>query len=114
MANDILYINVEDGMKRVMNNSKLYAKLLAKFKEDRSINDIESALAASDMPKAQIATHTLKGVSANLSLVELNKQVVELEIQIKAGAVNPNQIEIVKTAYTQTLVEVEKVITQYV
>jgi HPt (histidine-containing phosphotransfer) domain-containing protein len=113
MANDVVYINVEDGMKRVMNNSKLFAKLLTKFKDDRNLNDIESALAAGDLPKAQVSTHTLKGVSANLSLIELNKHVLELETQIKAGAVNTDQIGTVKAAYVQTLVEVEKVIAQY-
>jgi HPt (histidine-containing phosphotransfer) domain-containing protein len=113
MADDVVYINIEDGMKRVMGNSKLFVKLLNKFKEDQSMNDLESTLAAGDLPKAQIAAHTLKGVSGNLSLVELNKQVLEQETQIKAGSVNPDQINIVKTVYAQTLVEVEKVITQY-
>jgi two-component system sensor histidine kinase/response regulator len=113
MADDVVYINIEDAMKRVMNNSKLYAKLLVKFKEDQNINDVESALAAGDLSKAQIPAHTLKGISANLSLMELNKQVLELETQIKAGSVNPDQMGIVKTIYAETLVEVEKVIAQY-
>ncbi|WP_461246981.1 Hpt domain-containing protein [Treponema sp. R6D11] len=110
---DVVYIDVEDGSKRVMNNTKLYAKLLTKFKDDQNIKSIESFLAAGDLPKAQISTHTLKGVFANLSLTELNKQVVELESQIKAGAVKPDQYEIVKSVYTQTITEVDKVIAQY-
>ena len=65
---DVMYINIEDGSKRVMNNMKLYAKLLLKFKDDQNIKTIESSLAANDLPNAQIATHTLKGLSANLSL----------------------------------------------
>jgi len=110
---DVVYIDIEDGLKRVMSNSKLFAKLLIKFKDDQNLNNLESVLAAGDLSKAQIHAHTLKGLSANLSLIELNKQVVELETQIKAGSVNPNQVEVVKTVYSQTLKEVEKVIAQY-
>jgi HPt (histidine-containing phosphotransfer) domain-containing protein len=113
MANDVVYINIEDGLKRVLNNTKLFAKLLVKFKEDQNLAGIESALAAGDLPKAQICTHTLKGISGNLSLVELNKHVLELEAQIKAGSVNPDQMEIVKTIHAQTMQEVEKVIAKY-
>jgi len=110
---DVVYINVEDGTKRVMNNTKLYAKLLTKFKDDQNITNIESLLAAGDLSGAQVATHTLKGLSANLSLTELNKQVVELEVQIKAGSVKPDQYGIVKSVYDQTMTEVDKVIAQY-
>jgi len=113
MANDVVYVNVEEGLKRVMNNSKLLAKLFKKFKEDRNLIDLEAALTANDLPKAQISAHTLKGLSANLSLTELYKQVLELETQIKAGSVVPGQLDTVKTVYSQTLIEVDKVIAQY-
>jgi len=109
---DVIYIDVQDGLKRVMNNMKLYVKLLGKFKEDQNIKNAESTLAAGDLPNAQIAVHTLKGLSANLSLVELNKQVIELEAQIKAGSANPGQFETVKTVYMQTITEIDKVIAQ--
>jgi len=112
MADDIVYINVEDGCKRVMNNLKLFVKLLSKFKEDKNFEGICAFLAEGDMEKAQISAHTLKGLTANLSLTELYKQCVELESQIKARSVNPQQIEKVKTVYEQTLAEVDKVIAQ--
>jgi two-component system sensor histidine kinase/response regulator len=112
MADNIVYVDVADGMKRVMNNLKLYVRLLAKFRDDTKADDIETALAAGDMEKARNAVHTLKGVAANLSLVELFKQSLELETQIKAGAVNPAQIETVKTVLTVTLQEINKVITE--
>jgi len=110
---DVVYVDVEDGSKRVMNNTKLFIKLLGKFKDDKSINDIESLLAAGDLEKAQIAAHTIKGLTANLSLMELNKQCVELEAQIKAGNIPNEQLAVVKDVYAKTLVEVDKVISQY-
>jgi len=112
MADNIVYVDMADGVKRVMNNVKLYVKLLTKFRDDTKADDIETALAAGDMEKARNAVHTLKGVAANLSLVELFKQSLELETQIKAGAVKPGQLETVKTVFTATIQEVNKVIAE--
>jgi len=113
MAGEIEYINVVDGSKRVMNNTKLYAKLLNKFKDDPSLSQISEALEKGDHPAAQGFTHTLKGLAANLSLTELFKQSLELETQIKAGAADPQQLELLKNTHAQTILEVDKVITQY-
>jgi HPt (histidine-containing phosphotransfer) domain-containing protein len=113
MAGDIIYINVEEGSKRVMNNTKLYVKLLAKFKDDKNLKDTEAFLAAGELEKAQVSIHTLKGLAANLSLTELFKQSLELETQIKARSVNPDQIAALVNVYNQTLAETDKVIAQY-
>ena len=110
---DLVYINVEEGAKRVLNNTKLFAKLLGKFKEDNSINDLEVALANGDLEKAQAAAHTLKGIAANLSLTELHKHCVEIESEIKAKAVNPDHIVVVKDIHAKTVIEVDKVILEY-
>jgi HPt (histidine-containing phosphotransfer) domain-containing protein len=107
---DIVYVDQEDGKKRVMNNGKLYAKLLTKFRDETKIEPIFAALDAGNYEEAQSLTHTLKGVSANLSIKELNLKVVELESQIKAKSVNPDTIEEVKTVFAATLPEIEKVI----
>ncbi|MDR2479239.1 MAG: Hpt domain-containing protein [Treponema sp.] len=112
MADEVIYVNAEEGAKRVMNNAKLYVKLLTKFKTDTKLDDLEAALAAGDLEKAQAAAHTVKGIAANLSLSELFKQTLELETQIKAKAVDSSQMETVKTAFAATLQEVDKVIAQ--
>ncbi|MDR0442833.1 MAG: Hpt domain-containing protein [Treponema sp.] len=109
---DVIYINFEEGAKRVMNNTKLYVKLLTKFKNDTNLNDLDAALTANDMEKAQVAAHTMKGLAANLSLTELYKQSMELESQIKAKSVNPEQTTALKNTFAQTLTEIEKVIAQ--
>jgi HPt (histidine-containing phosphotransfer) domain-containing protein len=112
MADEVVYVNYDEGVKRVMNNAKLYVKLLTKFKTDTNLDELISALAAADYEKAQGVAHTIKGVAANLSLSELFKQTLELETQIKAKSVNPDQIETVKTAFSETIKEVDKVIAQ--
>jgi len=112
VADDVIYIDIDEGVKRVMNNKKLYIKLLGKFKTDANIDGISEFLAVGDFENAQIQAHTIKGIAANLSLTELFKQILELENQIKARAVAPNQMDIVKAAYSATVTEVDKVIAE--
>jgi HPt (histidine-containing phosphotransfer) domain-containing protein len=112
MAENKVYLNYNEGLKRMMNNAAFYAKMLTKFKNENTLKDIEAALSCGDMEKAQIACHTLNGTSGNLSLTELHLQSLELETQIKNRSVNPDQMSILKDTYTETLAEIEKVISQ--
>ncbi|MCL2214777.1 MAG: Hpt domain-containing protein [Treponema sp.] len=113
MANDVVYINTDEGLKRVMNNAKLYAKLLVKFKSDPSMDQVDNAVADGDLEFARGSVHTLKGLAANLSLIELFNQSLELETQIKTNTLNPDQVGILKNVYTRTIEEMDKVIAQY-
>ena len=112
MADDVVYIDFADGLKRVVNNTKLYVKLLTKFKSENKLDDLEAAIAAGEMEKARNAAHTIKGVAANLSLTELYKQSLALETQIKGGAADPAQLDTVKAAFAKTLLEIDRVITE--
>jgi HPt (histidine-containing phosphotransfer) domain-containing protein len=109
----VIYINAEEGMKRVMNNSKLYTKLLGKFKADTNLNDLINFVGAQDWEKAQGAAHTVKGIAANLSLTELFKQSLDVETQIKGKSLDPASLESLKTCFTETLAQIDKVIAQY-
>ena len=110
---DVVYINEEEGKKRVMNNGKLYAKLLNKFSTETNLNDLEESVGAQDWEKAQTAAHTVKGLAANLSLTELYNQSQDVELQIRDKALNPQSLENLKACFAETLVQVEKVIAQY-
>ncbi|MCL2044310.1 MAG: Hpt domain-containing protein [Treponema sp.] len=112
MADNVVYLNFDEGVKRVMNNAKLYVRLLTKFKDGTKLDNLEAALEAGDLEKAQTEAHTIKGVAANLSLTELFNQSLELETQIKAGAVQSGQMETIKTVFNTTILEVEKVIAE--
>ncbi|MDR2434104.1 MAG: Hpt domain-containing protein [Treponema sp.] len=112
MADEVIYVDFGEGVKRVMNNAKLYVKLLTKFKNDTRLDDLAAALGAANLEQAKSEAHKIKGLAANLSLTELYKQSLELETQIKAGAVEPGQLETVQAAFTQTVQEIEKVIAQ--
>jgi HPt (histidine-containing phosphotransfer) domain-containing protein len=107
---DLVYVDEEDGKKRVMNNGKLYAKLLAKFKDETRLEPVFAALDAGNYEEAQSLTHTAKGVTANLSIMDLNRKLIELEAQIKSRSVSPDAVEAVKASFAATIPEVEKVI----
>jgi HPt (histidine-containing phosphotransfer) domain-containing protein len=110
---DVVYINEEEGKKRVMNNGKLYAKLLTKFKSDTSLDVLSASAEAEDWDKAKVAAHTLKGLAANLSLTELFNQSLEVETQIKSKSLKNESIDKLKTCLAETIVQVDKVIAKY-
>jgi HPt (histidine-containing phosphotransfer) domain-containing protein len=108
-----VYVNAEEGMKRVMNNVKLYVKLLNKFKTDTNLEKLFDALDTRDYEKAQGEAHTIKGVAANLSLPELFKGALEVETQIKAHAVDSGAPESLRACFAATLADIDKVIARY-
>ena len=110
---DAVYINEEEGKKRVMNNGKLYARLLTKFKTDTNLDTLVAFAEAQDWEKAQGAAHTIKGIAANLSLTELFNQSLDVETQIKGKSLKPESLENLKACFAETLVQMEKVIAQY-
>ena len=111
---DLVYVNEEDGKKRVMNNAKLYAKLLTKFKNDTNLDSLITSAEAQDWEKAQGDAHTIKGIAANLSLTELFNQALALETQIKEKSLKPESLENFKICFKDTLDAVEKVIAKNV
>jgi len=110
MADEIVYVDIADGAKRIMNNTQLYIKLLTKFRNNNNLDDLDAAFTAGDMEKAKNAVHTIKGIAANLSLSELYKQSLELELQVKNDTAVTAQLETVKSVFTATLQEIDKVI----
>jgi HPt (histidine-containing phosphotransfer) domain-containing protein len=114
MADEIIYIHTEEGMKRVMNNGKLYARLLGKFKDDPNLAELSAHLSAGDLEKAKVSAHTLKGLAANLSLTELFERTRDLESQIKEGVVPEGALDALKAVYDETIKKADEVIAAYV
>lgn len=110
---DVIYINEDEGKKRVMNNGKLYAKLLTKFRNDIKLDDLENFVAVQDWDKAQAAAHTVKGTAANLSLTELFNQSLDVETQLKGKSCSPESMEKLKLCFNETLLAIDRVTAQY-
>ena len=107
---DVIFINEEEGKKRVMNNGKLYAKLLTKFKTDTNLNNLLDFADVQDWENAKAAIHTIKGIAANLSLTELFNQSLDVETQIKGKALKQESLESLKTCFAETLIQIDEVI----
>ena len=82
---DKKYINVEEALRRIGGNYDLYKRLLGRFIAGSNIEALESALLCGDMEESARLTHTLKGVSANLSLNGIRAASIALEQAIKDG-----------------------------
>ncbi len=70
-------MNVETVMERFMNNDALLERFLKKFPNDKSYRELLEAIDRKDVDAAFAASHTLKGVSGNLSLDTLHDVVAE-------------------------------------
>ncbi len=64
-------IDVDALFHRLMGNASLVRVFIKKFTEDTTFESLKAAFAEQDMKKAELASHTLKGMCGNLSLTEL-------------------------------------------
>lgn len=71
-------VDVNTGLKRFMNNEALYMKFLNKFLTEPTYEQLKECIEKEDYQEAFRQAHTLKGVSANLSLILLTDKVSQL------------------------------------
>lgn len=64
-------IDVDSVLERFMGNEALMERFLKKFEQDPCYHDLLDAVQKQDAQQAFTASHTLKGVSANLSMTQL-------------------------------------------
>jgi polar amino acid transport system substrate-binding protein len=77
--------NLDEGLKRLQGNHKLYKKLLLNFAGSyaNAADEVRRALASSAYDQAHQLVHNLKGVAANLAAGRLLNATVELEKLVK-------------------------------
>ena len=78
-------VDVDGALERFMHNEGLLERFLKKFPADPSYGALKEALARGDVDAAFRAAHTLKGVAANLSMLELQRRVSEQVECLRAG-----------------------------
>lgn len=78
-------IDVDEGLRRVSGNSKLYLSLIEKFYEKyQTVTDeIKKAIKQTDQEKAVRLAHTIKGLAGSLGAVKLNKAAALIEVEFK-------------------------------
>ncbi len=80
-------IDTETGLNRVGGNTKLYLKILNKFRISQAdaIERIQTAFDAGDNETSKREAHTLKGLAGNIGAEALQQAAQAVEGQIKAG-----------------------------
>lgn len=66
-------VNVDNVLDRCMGNKDLVLKLFDKFLHDQNYMALKTAIDSEDIESALAASHTLKGVCANLAFDNLYK-----------------------------------------
>ena len=102
-TNNKKYINVDDALRRIGGNFDLYKRLLARFVAGSNLEALESALLRGDMEESAHLTHTLKGVSANLSLNGIRAASIDLEQAIKDGGDFSGHFAELKQVFNETV-----------
>ncbi len=70
--------DVDDGLRRCMNNEGFYLKLVEKAAADPSFDQLKEAVEGGDLGRGFELAHALKGVTANLSLTPVETPVREI------------------------------------
>jgi HPt (histidine-containing phosphotransfer) domain-containing protein len=78
-------VDVDSVMERFLNNEALLERFMRKFQNDPNYKELLEAVEQKDNERAFAAAHTLKGVSGNLSLAALQKQVSDQCECFRAG-----------------------------
>ena len=77
---------VDDGLRRCMNNEAFYLRLVEKAARDDTCVRLKAAVEAGDLDGAFDLAHALKGVTANLALTPLQTPVTAMSDLLKAHA----------------------------
>ena len=78
-------IDIEDGLRRLAGNQRLYRNLMEQFakKQGQASAEITVALSIGDRPLAERVAHTVKGVAGNLGIKQVQTSAERLERAIR-------------------------------
>lgn len=80
-----LGVDIEDGLKRLNKNEKLYTRLLGTFVKTMKGKMISPDFDASDCTEAIEMAHAIKGTAGNLSITPIYKAYSEITDLLRAG-----------------------------
>jgi two-component system sensor histidine kinase/response regulator len=105
-------LNHADGLARLMGDAALFARVLARFRNEyrHAAERIREALAAGDLPLAQRLAHTLKGAAAMIEALPLREEAHALERTLRDGAGDPDaQLARLESALARVMRELDAV-----
>lgn len=78
-------VNLDSAMQRFMGNEKMVEKYLDRFLNEKSYQELMTALGSDDKEGAARAAHTLKSVCGTLGFEKMQAQVIAQESAIRNG-----------------------------
>lgn len=97
-------IDADDILERMGGSEGFMVKILRKFPADPSYGNFIAGLENGDLNSARVGIHSLKGLSANLSMQRLHILCVEAETVLKQGH-EPENLGAIKTCYAEIVEE---------
>jgi len=103
-----MYLDEKSALARLGNNKKLYIMLLNNFKDDKSYMSLKESFKMGDTKKSVLNAHSIKGVSANLSLLTLYEEASKIEEQLKNNEIDMDAIDALGAVIDATNSEIDK------
>jgi HPt (histidine-containing phosphotransfer) domain-containing protein len=104
MFDDSGLIDVENALSRIGGKKALYKNLLIYFLNDNHVDELCSAISDGNNDESGRLAHTLKGVSANLSLMKLREISTEIEVDLKNDVDCTPHISRLREAFDDTVI----------
>ena len=82
---EVFEIDIQDGLKRFVNNAGLFEKMLKKFPAAAEDLPVLSHFESGNIEAALANAHTLKGMTGNLSLTPLYTAYTEIVALLRAN-----------------------------
>lgn len=79
------HVDIQDGLRRFMNNTALYEKMLKKFPAAAEGLPVQEHFDSGNLETALANAHTLKGMTGNLSLTPLYESYTEIVALLRAN-----------------------------
>ncbi len=83
-----LGVDLDETLERFVENEDLYIRCLSKLIDDKNFSNMCDAIEAKDPKSAFEYAHALKGVTANLGLSKVFKEMKELTEVFRAGSLD--------------------------
>ena len=85
-------VDIQDGLKRFVNNTALYEKMLKKFPAAAAGLPVMEHFQSGDLDAAVANAHTLKGMTGNLSLTPLYEAYTQIVALLREGKPEEAQV----------------------
>ena len=104
-------IDVADGMRRFMNNEKMFEKYLKKFLDNTQYDQLVAEISKSDIDvnEAFEKAHAMKGVCANLSMTAVLQALDPIVETLRGGSAEgvADRMPALEEQYKKTMAAIE-------